>query len=283
MTIKNFHIGLLSMAVVGALALSGCGNSSISKEREVLDSYYKVNPNGSKEAEIAQRSIRSALVSGRFNTIKSFTFTPKRGGVFVLFGGENEEALVLYGLEDPNNPQEEYTIVSVDPHQESISNRVETLGGGKIRYTIIGHGYTHTVTYDYFHKKVLSSGEGNSNNAKRLILNYLNSHESKAVTIEKFEKIDNLNNGVYLVKYNVAYFDMRFRMELFKIEGTRVKKLLRLEDIKEGPGGIHAHDIHIDRSNHHISYIQTNSFDDQRVLIQYDYLNEKIINNRSSK
>ncbi len=162
MATQQYRIGFLSMALIGTLALSGCGGNTVSAERIAVKSYYQVDPQGAQEADIAQKSIRSALVSGRFNAIKSFTFTPKRGGVFVLFSGDNGEALVLYGLEDPSHPQEEYTVVSTN-YGETISD-IKMLGNGKMRYTLNSDGNSQVVTYDYFHKKVIEDGSSDNHN-----------------------------------------------------------------------------------------------------------------------
>ncbi len=116
--------------------------------------------------------------------------------------------------------------------------------------------------------------------AKEKILAYINAHESKPASFDRFTH-DNpfreIDEGIYLVKYTVDDFDMRFRTALFKVSGESVKELIRLEDIKEGPGGTHAQNIQIDRNNHRISYIQTNSFDDTRKQIVYDYAQERLI------
>ncbi len=284
MATQQCRIGFMSMALLGALALGGCGGGSVSGDRTEIESYYLNDSKGIEEAEIAQKSIRSTMENGGYTRIKSFTFTPKKGGVFVLFSGNRGEALVLYGLEDPSHPQEEYTIVSTNS-DETISN-VKMLGNGKMHYTLNHDGNSQVIKYDYFHKKVISS-DGNDTSIDHD--DHFPSKEELKTIIQNRTLGDTIVKEIILTPKKGGMFVYTDSMEArsIKLYGLENPWDPQFEDYivtSDKPGAAQYAHIHVIKSGT-LQYDEIYYRNGTKHIdtVQYDYFNKREISRKSNE
>ncbi len=254
---------VLASVLFGTWVLVGCGGNSTPTDTNTSDAgadrenYYVANTAGTKEALLAKKSLKEAFVSGDYQRINSFTFTPKRGGVVVLMSGDHGEALKLYGLEDPSNPKEEYTIAST-PFGDTIDH-VTMLGSGKISFEKHhADGTKETVLYNYFDKEELSNI---SQSVRSKIEDYLlKSLDNKPdYTIEEVKAVE---DRLYVVRYKYStglnehqtgpkkgYVTLLLKVP----ENAPAQKVEKLA-FRDSYAGVEARNIAIDTQNKWITY-----------------------------
>jgi hypothetical protein len=181
---NNFKITNLSMKSGGILEYT-LYNNNTSSSVEVTYNYFKAkeisrsSDNDSSNSISLQSKVENAIKDQHKDSyawqLRQVVITPSKQGAIVETSTEAGSSLDLYGIENPNNPQYEYTI-DIDDMGHAKFTDITMLGDGKIRYTTYNYsdrsrGDYVTVTYDYFHKKVISKdykGESLSNIEKRL-------------------------------------------------------------------------------------------------------------------
>jgi hypothetical protein len=98
--------------------------------------------------------------------LRQVVLTPGEQGAIVETSTILGSFLYLYGIEDPDNPVEEY-LIDMDDMGHAKFTDITMLGDGKVRYTTYNYGIDNsdvdnpgeryvTVTYDYFNREVIS-------------------------------------------------------------------------------------------------------------------------------
>ncbi len=129
---------------------------------------------GYNDASYSRDSITPSIVKNRISkkydtdkyvrVVGDVILTPSKYGAIAIESGPGFRELVLYGLEDLQNPKREYAIFSSD--DDGIIKNVKILGNGVVEFDVyerVGR-YTKHIKYDYFHKRVLSKSDDKDEN-----------------------------------------------------------------------------------------------------------------------
>ncbi len=89
----------------------------------------------------------------------------------------------------------------------------------------------------------------------------------------KIEEMKVVDEGIYLVRYNLNYFDARMRLDLFKVTAEKLTMLHRIQNEKEGEGGLKYSNLKIDKDAKTLSYTSWDSHEPETktdVVFNYE-------------
>jgi hypothetical protein len=116
-----------------------------------------VNDRDSLTPEIVKNMINRSY-GDRQLRVSKLVLSPSKYGAVVYSRGPGAMYLDLYGLDDINHPNKEYSIYASDD-DDHIEN-IKMLGNGVVEFeirTMYSHHHGKKVKYDYFHHKEISS------------------------------------------------------------------------------------------------------------------------------